>query len=196
MERKSGAKIGKWLLIDKVENSKKHIKWNCICECGAKKQVYDCHLKSGKSKGCKKCATNYHGMVDTPEWQSWHAMRTRCLNKNHKRYGRYGGRGITICQRWMDSFLNFLSDMGSRPPGTTLDRIDNNGNYEPNNCRWANEEQQQNNTKKNRYFMYEGSVYSMAQLARKVNLPYWTMIYKIKNNIKNCNDIYVEIKKV
>lgn len=81
----------------------------------------------------------------TPTYNSWRKMKERCTNPNHDRYPRYGGRGIKICDRWLHSFQNFLEDMGNRPYGKTLDRIDPNGNYEPSNCRWATIKQQARN---------------------------------------------------
>lgn len=86
-----------------------------------------------------------HGMSESREYSSWHMMKERCLNKNSKQYHNYGGRGIKIFKPWIDSFSTFFNDMGKRPKNTSLDRIDNNGNYEPNNCRWATSEQQNNN---------------------------------------------------
>ena len=80
----------------------------------------------------------------TPTYLSWYSMRQRCLNKNHEHYDRYGGRGITICERW-DSFANFLEDMGERPEGLTLDRVHNDGNYTPENCRWSTKQTQAKN---------------------------------------------------
>jgi len=79
---------------------------------------------------------------------SWASMKTRCLNPNHSSYFRYGGRGITVCERWLESFENFLADMGERPQGKSLDRIDPNGHYEPSNCRWATASEQRVNQRK------------------------------------------------
>lgn len=107
------------------------------------------------------------------EYPSWVSMKDRCLNKNSLAWGRYGGRGITICESWLD-FWVFLKDMGDRPSKEySLDRIDNDGNYEPGNCRWATRSEQQRNTKKNRVFEYKGKKYnSMAELAEKEDLQY------------------------
>lgn len=85
------------------------------------------------------------GRGTTPEFRSWLAMRQRCYYTKHAKYPRYGGRGIKVCDRWRDSFANFLADMGPRPAGTTLDRIDNDGHYTPGNCRWATPAQQMEN---------------------------------------------------
>jgi hypothetical protein len=140
----------------------------CLCDCGAEAERAANTLLSGRTRSCgclrrevmreKARALNQtqemrdrvseartaHGMSGTREWNSWCAMIQRCENPNHDAHAHYGGRGITVCERW-HSFENFLADMGERPEDKTLDRIDNDGNYEPDNCRWATALEQRHN---------------------------------------------------
>jgi hypothetical protein len=102
-----------------------------------------------------------HGMTGKPTWRSWREMLARCQNPNNDRYASYGGRGIKVCDRWQ-LFENFLADMGERPDGTSLDRIDNDGNYEPSNCRWADAFEQQANTRQAQPVRVNGIFYRTA----------------------------------
>ena len=148
-------------------------KFLCRCRCGNKKTVQLWHLRSGHttSCGCEKTRKSItHGKSNTPEIRTWQGMKQRCLNINNNRYKDYGGRGIKVCKRWL-KFENFYKDMGERPKGTTLDRIDNNGNYEPSNCRWATPEQQYSNMRSNHYITYNGETLTISQWARKLNVP-------------------------
>ncbi len=110
-------------------------------------------------------------MVETPEHAAWKDMKARCLNPNAQNYNRYGGRGITICSRWLQSFQNFFDDMGKRPKGMTLERKENNGNYEPGNCIWADRFQQANNTRRNRFIEFNGERHTVSQWARIKGVP-------------------------
>ena len=135
--------------------------WNCICSCGNKKIIRGTHLKDGTTQSCgcfkiEKVTTHGHTRKGraSPTYQSWNSMIKRCTNPNTKRYSDWGGRGITVCDRWLHSFENFLADMGECPEGLTLDRIDNDGNYEPSNCKWGTYKEQRYNQRKHKNSVY------------------------------------------
>lgn len=125
-----------------------NVQWCCRCDCG---REYVCGGSSLKAGATRSCGCWHHGHrrcgTGSPTYYSWSSMRRRCLNLEDSAYAAYGGRGITICERW-DIFENFLVDMGERPRGTSIDRIDNDGDYEPGNCQWATSAQQNQNQRR------------------------------------------------
>jgi hypothetical protein len=147
----SGRAFGRFVVLERDASRTSRPFWLCKCECGAVKSVAAVELKAGKTKSCgcfdadrKKTATVKHGFNRTPTYVSWCAMWARCTNPKLRSFKHYGGRGITVCVRWAD-FSAFLVDMGERPANTSIDRIDVNGNYEPDNCRWATASTQRRN---------------------------------------------------
>jgi len=130
----------------------KHILWNCVCSCGKNTVVISKNLLNGNTKSCgclrkeKTGLLNYrNGIKSHYMYKAWAGMKTRCYNPKTKTWKYYGAKGIKVCEKWRKSFEIFLSDMGERPKGLSLDRINNNGNYEPDNCRWATPKEQRNN---------------------------------------------------
>lgn len=121
-----------------------------------------------------------HGMTGSPTYKSWDAMRQRCVNPNDRDYADYGGRGIAVCERWQTSFSAFASDMGMRPAGMTLGRIDNNGAYEPGNCRWETVQQQNNNRRSSRSLTAKGRTQTLAQWAREIGVSRALLRYRVE----------------
>lgn len=147
MENFLGNRYNRLKVIGEVEKQNRKRFLKCVCDCGQETVVRSDKLKSGHTKSCgclqrertrdvsSKAKT--HGMANSSEYHIWCGMKARCFNENNKSYKNYGGRGITVCDRWRDSFENFYEDMGPRPSSIhQIDRINNDGNYEPGNCKW------------------------------------------------------------
>jgi len=143
-----GLRFGRLIVVSRAESRYSgQTMWKCLCDCGQFTEVVQYSLRRGKTNSCgclNKEIVTKHGRWGTPVYNSWHSMMQRCYNSNYPRYRDYGGRGIKVCNRWL-KFENFLEDMGDRPNGTSLDRINNNGNYAPSNCRWATSKEQASN---------------------------------------------------
>lgn len=157
--------------------------WLCLCDCGSITITASALLNSGtKSCGCLQReaakAGGTHGMSQSAEYRAWVHMRERCLNPNTKHYERYGARGITVCAQWLD-FESFLRDMGTKPVSAWLERRNNNGNYEPNNCYWATPKQQSRNKSTNIRIVHEGRVQVVADWAKEKGLAASTICRRL-----------------
>lgn len=156
----------------------RHSKQVFECECGNVIVALVSNVISGNTTSCgcyRKKANTKHGNCNHHLYQTWSNMLERCCNPSAHNYHRYGGRGITVCDRWRDNFANFISDMGERPDGCTLDRIDNSKGYEPGNCKWATWVEQNNNTRRNRLLSHNGKTQTMTQWAREFGFEVHTI---------------------
>jgi hypothetical protein len=148
----TGRRFGRLFVFKFLEIRGRYSYWVCFCDCGEIAVVRGVSLSEGNTKGCG-CTNWRHGhnrkWRKTPTYTTWQKMKERCFNPSHEHFKYYGEKGITVCKEWIDDFRNFLKDMGERPSGTTIDRYpNNNGNYEPGNCRWADKQTQRRNQRR------------------------------------------------
>jgi len=182
MKDLTGSKFGRWtvLFYGWPLPRWKHI-WICKCVCGQLGAVRSNHLSAGASTSCGCLvresllrANITHNLSGTPLHVLWKKIRARCYNQNDPAYSNYGGRGIKLCERWQ-SFENFYHDMGVRPSGMSIERIDNNGDYCPSNCKWATATEQGNNKRNNIWITALGSCMTVSQWAEKVGVKRGTL---------------------
>jgi len=182
-----GQKFNRLVVIEFSRTIRETSFYLCQCDCGTKKEIRYSNLLNGVTQSCGclrnervSAAKKKHGKTGTVEYKTWSSMIERCTNPNHSRYADYGGRGIVVCSQWLgpQGFINFFSDMGPRPGSEySIDRINNSGNYEPNNCRWATRKEQNNNYRQNRYVEINGVT---------KNITEWAKVYDISRDVIYC----------
>jgi hypothetical protein len=193
-----GKKFGRLLVLEQVKERTKgrQVKWECKCDCGKICFPLGNHLKSGHTKSCGCFAIEKTIIVNTkhgygkrgehPEYKTWGDIKYRCYNPEYPEFEYYGGRGIVVCDRWLDKqngFLNFLEDMGKKPSAEhSIDRYPNvNGNYEPANCRWATPKQQGGNKRNNKWIEYNGIKMIQADWAKYLGATQQNLHSMLKN---------------
>ena len=151
-----GERFGKWIVIERGYHvNDKHVYWRCRCDCGAVKTIMAGNVRAGKTISCG-CIRPKLNARQTPLYGTWKEMVSRCHDKRNHAYADYGGRGIAVCSEWRNNLQAFVRDMGQRPDGHTLDRINNNGDYTPHNCKWSTPREQARNRRSNRYITIKG----------------------------------------
>jgi len=187
-----GKKFGKLIVVEKYGHKEKHILWLCQCDCGNKVVILGYSLRSGDTKSCgclqiERVTTHGHNKRNKRSltYSSWAGMIQRCTNPNNISYKNYGGRSppITVCDRWDKSkggsFANFLEDMGNRPKGKSLDKINNNKNYCKLNCKWSTPKQQNRNRRDNRLYTFNNKTQCIKDWAKKYKMPVSSLRYRI-----------------
>lgn len=176
-------KIGSLLFLNYVGKSK----WECICDCGHKFIINSQSIRKQNQRRCKYCfykTKKKHGISCTPEFQAWQHIKERCYNKENRMYKNYGGRGIKMCDRWIgdNGAYNFFIDLGKRPSSThSIDRINVDGDYEPNNCRWATKHEQMRNRTNNVVIEYNNEKMILTDWAKRLKISRGCLISRLKD---------------
>lgn len=185
-----GKRFGRLTVIDKkylIKSGRKRLYWECVCDCGEKVEARTDSLKRGfvRSCGCLKkeqdrinlTANHSHKMSRTRLYHTWQQMKRRCNNPNDKSFERYGGRGIKVCEEWEKSFERFMvwALANGYSDEKSLDRINNNGNYEPENCRWVTNKEQSRNRRSNIKITYKNKYVTLMELSELTGIPYGTL---------------------
>lgn len=199
-----GKRFGRLIVLSlHSRNNRRENVWLCQCDCGNKTTTITSHLNSGNTKSCgclsrdTTTANNFkHGYSVRGQRKgicnSYYGMVQRCTNKKHPRYADYGGRGIVVCNRWLGNagFVNFIADMGDRPPNTSIERRNNNGNYEPSNCYWATKHEQARNTRTVRLVTYNEKQLSVTEVSKLTGINRKTLYRRLNNGMDAKDVVY------
>lgn len=186
-----GSKFNKLTFTAETEGPGRHYYGIFVCDCGTIKRLRVHSVRSGSTKSCgchrsaiAKIQSTTHGAYGTTEHRIWAGMKRRCHSETDPAYSRYGGRGIYVCSRWRESFENFLTDMGKRPSLLhSVDRIDNDGPYSPENCRWSTSVEQQANRSNSRLLTYNGETVPMQQWAYRLGMCFKSLANRAKRGM-------------
>lgn len=174
----AGHTYGQLEALERAPNRGTKLVWRCRCECGAETLAMGGNLRNGHTQSCGCLHGERHGRAKTREWNAWSHIRARCENPKASNYSDYGGRGITVCQRWQ-SFKAFFADMGECPAGHTIERVDNDDGYHSGNCRWATRKEQANNRRTSRWIEFDGKRQTLMQWAESTGINYRTIAARI-----------------
>lgn len=177
----AGTQYGHLVTQGRYEMREGHSFEECKCICGKVAMFKANNLRSGNTLSCG-CKKGTHRQSYTEEYGIWKSLKQRCLNPKDTSYARYGGRGITVCAAWRDSFQSFRRDMGPRPsPQHSIDRVDNDGPYAPWNCRWATQNEQQYNRGNNRHITFRGKTHTITEWANTLNMKTDLLHWRLKH---------------
>lgn len=180
-------RFGRWT-VKSFAGSANGALWNCVCDCGTRKVIHGRNLRyqhGTKSCGCAKIDAarkqkTKHGMVNTSEYRAWAQMKERCFNPKCKAYRNYGGRGISVCEAWVNSFQAFFADMGPKPSSKCeIDRIENNGDYCPSNCRWTTHTKNNRNRRNNRIVEFNGELRCVSEWSEVVGISVRALLHRL-----------------
>lgn len=184
----SGQRFGRVIALERDYSLKGRTYWRCICDCGNMFSTVSYTLRVGECKSCgcsqKEGARERrtsHGMAGTKVYTTWQRMQARCYNETNKAFKDYGGRGIKVCDRWLESFENFLEDMGYPQPHESIDRRDNDGDYCPENCRWADNKTQARNKRNNHFIVLDGDSKTIAEWGEITGIDENTISERLKS---------------
>lgn len=196
-----GKKFGHLTVLSKInppKATKYSITWECRCDCGGTSFPRTNDLLSGKTDHCgANVHRGTHRRSHTKEYNSWRQIKARCINPNHAAYFKYGARGIKMCDRWLNSFQNFLDDMGYAPENSkkySVERNDNNGNYEPKNCRWATYDEQANNRRTSHLVAFNGQSKTLAQWCKELKIPYHRTCVRINRSGMTPEEAFANVR--
>lgn len=179
----TGKRFGRYTVVERAPrpetHKQQHAFWKVRCDCGTERVIPGGSLRSGNSRSCGCLCKDInadrlttHGGRRTREYRIWRAVKDRCFNERNSHFDYYGGRGITMCDRWKNDFTAFLADMGPCPDGLTIERIDVNAHYDPSNCKWATYREQRQNQRRSKFVDYEGQRWNLKELCRHLGVKY------------------------